>query len=128
MIQADAGTRTASVTGAWIALRRACDRLLAQGVLSQDPIRHQLAAVSVGLIDAVPLLDLDYSEDSCADVDLNVVTTGDGRLLELQGTAEQAPFSRSELDAMLNLAESGIQELMHGQRLALATDTGSRIS
>mgnify|MGYP005686017019 CR=1 FL=1 len=127
VIQADAGTRTASITGAWIALRRACDRLLAQGVLSQDPIRHQLAAVSVGLIDAVPLLDLDYSEDSRADVDLNVVTTGDGRLLELQGTAEQAPFSRSELDAMLSLAESGIQKLMHGQRLALATDTGSRI-
>ncbi|QNI92640.1 ribonuclease PH [Synechococcus sp. BOUM118] len=81
-----------------------------------------------GLIDGTPLLDLDYSEDSRADVDLNVVTAGDGRLLELQGTAEQAPFSRSELDAMLNLAESGLQELMQGQRLALATAAGSAIS
>ena len=128
VIQADAGTRTASITGAWIALRRACDQLRSQGVLTQDPIRQQLAAVSVGLIDGTPLLDLDYSEDSRADVDLNVVTAGDGRLLELQGTAEQAPFSRSELDAMLNLAESGLQELMQGQRLALATAAGSAIS
>lgn len=128
VIQADAGTRTASITGAWIALRRACDQLLFKGVLTQDPIRHQLAAVSVGLIDGTPLLDLDYSEDSRADVDLNVVITDDSRLVELQGTAEQAPFSRSELDAMLTLAESGIQDLMRGQRLALTTAAGSEIS
>ena len=128
VIQADAGTRTASITGAWIALRRACDQLLSKGVLPHDPIRHQLAAVSVGLIDGTPLLDLDYSEDSRADVDLNVVITDDGRLVELQGTAEQAPFSRSELDAMLTLAESGIQDLMRGQRLALTTAAGSGIS
>ena len=82
----------------------------------------------MGLIDGTPLLDLDYSEDSRADVDLNVVTTDDGRLLELQGTAEQAPFSRSELDAMLSLAESGLQELMRGQRLALTPPAGSGIS
>ena len=120
VIQADAGTRTASITGAWIALRRACDQLCSQGVLTQDPIRQQLAAVSVGLIDGTPLLDLDYSEDSHADVDLNVVMNGEGQLLELQGTAEGAPFSRQQLNALLDLAEPGLKKIMDDQRAALS--------
>jgi len=119
VIQADAGTRTAAITGAWIALQQGCERLLEQGQIDRNPVRHQVAAVSVGLIDGQPLLDLDYSEDSRADVDLNVVMDGDGRLLELQGTAEGAPFSRSALNALLDLAEPGLQELMAAQRDAL---------
>jgi len=119
VIQADAGTRTAAITGAWVALRRACDRLIADGVLERDPIHQQLAAVSVGLVDGTLLLDLDYSEDSRADVDLNVVCTGSSQLLEIQGTAEGSPFSRGQLDAMLDLAQAGLQQLMQGQQQAL---------
>ena len=119
VIQADAGTRTAAITGSWLALRRACDTLLADGVLSQQPVRDQVAAVSVGLLGDRALLDLDYSEDSSADVDLNVVQAGDGRLLELQGTAEGSPFSRSQLNALLDIAEPGLEQLLAAQRSAL---------
>ncbi|TCD58437.1 ribonuclease PH [Synechococcus sp. BS55D] len=119
VIQADAGTRTASITGAWIALQHACNQLLTNGVITRQPVRQQVAAVSVGLVQGTPLLDLDYSEDSRADVDLNVVMDGEGRLLELQGTAEGAPFSRSALNGLLDLAEPGLTELMKHQRSAL---------
>ena len=111
------------MTGAWLALRRACDILLERELITVDPIRDQLAAVSVGLVDGTPMLDLDYSEDSRAEVDLNVVIAGDGRLLEIQGTAEGEPFSRPQLDALLNLAEPGVQALMQSQRDALAQRT-----
>ena len=123
VIQADAGTRTAAVTGSWVAVRQACDTLLERGLIQADPIQDQLAAVSVGLVDGLPLLDLDYSEDSQAEVDLNVVMAGDGRLLEIQGTAEGSPFSRQQLNALLDLAEPGLEQLMAGQRQALETRT-----
>ncbi len=119
VIQADAGTRTASITGAWLAVRQATHLLMAKGLIDRDPIRQQLAAVSVGLIDGCPLLDLDYSEDSHAEVDLNVVMAADGQLLEIQGTAEGAPFNRQQLNQLLDLAEPGINALMVGQRQAL---------
>ena len=125
MIQADAGTRTAAITGAWLALRSACDRLLDQGLITQTPLLQQVAAVSVGLVGGQPLLDLDYSEDSVAEVDLNVVQAGDGRLLEIQGTAEGAPFSREQLDVLLDLAQPGIETLMAAQRQVLDDDKGN---
>ena len=121
VIQADAGTRTASVTGAWMALQLACDRLIAQGILERQPIRSQVAAVSVGLLEGMPLLDLDYSEDSRADVDLNVVASGDGSLLEIQGTAEGAPFSRGQLNVLLDLAQPGLDALLAAQSHALSS-------
>ena len=125
VIQADAGTRTAAITGAWLALRSACDRLLDQGLITQTPLLQQVAAVSVGLVGGQPLLDLDYSEDSVAEVDLNVVQAGDGRLLEIQGTAEGAPFSREQLDVLLDLAQPGIETLMAAQRQVLDDDKGN---
>ena len=115
VIQADAGTRTAAITGSWVALRIASARLLKEGKLTNDPIKGQVAAVSVGLHDGKPMLDLDYGEDSSADVDLNVVMNSSGQLLELQGTAEREPFSRQELNNMLQLAESGIKQLFATQ-------------
>jgi ribonuclease PH len=121
VLQADAGTRTAAVTGAWVALAGAIARLQQQGALVSSPLRQQVTAVSVGLVDGQPLLDLDYSEDSRAEVDLNVVMDGEQRLLELQGTAEGAPFSREALDRLLNLADGGIRTLQEAQRQALAT-------
>lgn len=124
VIQADAGTRTAAITGSWVALRQACDALQARGLIQTDPIQDQLAAVSVGLVDGDPLLDLDYSEDSRAEVDLNVVIAGDGRLLEIQGTAEGDAFSRQQLNALLDLAEPGVRQLMDGQRQALDARAG----
>ena len=120
VIQADAGTRTASVTGAWVALQHACNQLLERGLVERQPIVKQVAAVSVGLVNGIPLLDLDYSEDSRADVDLNVVMDGHQHLLEIQGTAEGEAFSRSELNALLDLAEPGLATLMQGQRDALS--------
>jgi ribonuclease PH len=123
VIQADAGTRTAAITGAWVALQRACERLVEQGDIKRNPVRDQVAAVSVGLIGGEALLDLNYSEDSQADVDLNVVMDGSGRLLELQGTAEGAPFSRSELTRLLDLAEPGLTALMAAQQRALAPES-----
>jgi ribonuclease PH len=119
VLQADAGTRTASITGAWIALAAALQRLQRQGLLAVSPLRQQVAAVSVGLVDGAALLDLDYSEDSRAEVDLNVVMDAEGRLLEIQGTAEGAPFPRASLDALLDLAEPGLRTLQEAQRQAL---------
>jgi len=130
VLQADAGTRTAAITGAWVALAAALGRLQQQGVLQESPLRQQVGAVSVGLVDGQALLDLDYSEDSRADVDLNVVIDAEGRLLEIQGTAEGAPFCRLSLDTLLNLAESGVRELQEAQRAALATaavDTETKV-
>ena len=118
VIQADAGTRTAAITGAWLALRQAADALLREGLLERDPVINQVAAVSVGLVEGRALLDLDYSEDSRAEVDLNVVMAADGRLLEIQGTAERAPFSRSQLNALLDVAEPGLQRLLSAQTQA----------
>ncbi len=122
VIQADAGTRTASISGSWVALQRAGERLVERGILQTNPVQSQVAAVSVGVIKGRPLLDLDYSEDSQADVDLNVVMNGDGHFLELQGTAEQAPFSRTQLDTLLDLAQPGLESLMEKQREALSLE------
>ncbi len=120
VIQADAGTRTASITGAWVALQHACNTLLTQGCVERQPVLQQVAAVSVGIVQGVPLLDLDYSEDSQADVDLNVVMDSNNHLLEIQGTAEGAAFSRTELNGLLDLTEPGLRQLMAAQRLALS--------
>ena len=119
VLQADAGTRTASITGAWAALTLGLRRLEARGVLSSSPLLEQVAAVSVGLVDGAALLDLDYSEDSRAEVDLNVVMNSQGQLLEVQGTAEGAPFSRQQLNQLLDLADGGLQLLRHSQLQAL---------
>ncbi len=116
VIQADGGTRTAAITGGAIALRRACDWLVDQGRLADSPFRQSVAAVSVGIIDGGILLDLDYSEDSRAEVDLNVVSLEDGGLVEVQGTAERAPFSTDQLVAMVHLANRGIERLFSLQR------------
>ncbi|MDC7704693.1 ribonuclease PH [Vogesella indigofera] len=121
VIQADGGTRTASITGAYIALADAINGLLAAGKLSENPLRQHVAAISVGIVDGVPLLDLDYEEDSGCETDMNVVMTGDGHYVEVQGTAEGVPFSREEMNALLQLAEKGIAELVALQREALAT-------
>ncbi len=115
VVQADAGTRTTSITGAWVAVQLACQRLTKEGLIGENPIKGQVAAVSVGLKDGVPLLDLDYSEDSSVDVDLNVVMDSSFRLLEIQGTAEKEPFSKQELNNMLELAERGITQLLDVQ-------------
>ncbi|WP_028312527.1 ribonuclease PH [Derxia gummosa] len=119
VIQADGGTRTASITGAWVALRDAIDGLLANGKLVADPLRDQVAAVSVGVWEGVPLLDLDYAEDSACETDMNLVMTGSGGFVEIQGTAEGMPFSGAELDAMLALGRVGIARLTELQRTAL---------
>jgi ribonuclease PH len=119
VLQADAGTRTAAISGAWVALALGLRRLEARGVLNGSPLREQVAAVSVGVVDGACLLDLDYSEDSRAEVDLNVVMDGQQQLLEIQGTAEGAPFSRQQLGTLLDLAEAGLQQLQTAQRLAL---------
>ncbi|MEW5942232.1 MAG: ribonuclease PH [Pseudomonadota bacterium] len=119
VIQADGGTRTASITGAFIALRDAVGFLLARGKIESSPIRDFVAAVSVGVYQGVPVLDLDYEEDSACDTDMNVVMTGSGGFIEVQGTAEGAPFSREEMDAMLDLAQKGIAELVAKQKAAL---------
>lgn len=119
VIQADGGTRTASITGAYVALVEALTKLRDKGLISELPLIDSLAAVSVGIVDGVQLLDLCYPEDSQAQVDMNVVMTGRGRLVEVQGTAEGMPFSRQELDSLLNLAEKGIQELTTRQTEAL---------
>jgi ribonuclease PH len=126
VLQADGGTRTASICGAYVALHDAFTRLIQQGVLSRHPLTEACAAVSVGVVDAVCLLDLDYSEDSRAEVDMNVVMTGSGRFIEVQGTAEGLPFSRSELDGMLGLAEQGIANLLALQAEVLATPPAPR--
>jgi ribonuclease PH len=121
VIQADGGTRTAAITGAFVALHDAVDHLLRRQLIAVSPIRDFVAAVSVGIHQGTPVLDLDYAEDSSSDTDMNVVMTGGGGLVEVQGTAEGAPFSRQELDAMLALAEKGIRELVAAQKAALKT-------
>jgi ribonuclease PH len=120
VLQADAGTRTASITGAWTAVALALQRLVARGVLAASPLRRQVAAVSVGVVGGCSLLDLDYPEDSRAEVDLNVVMDAESRLLEIQGTAEGRPFSRERLGELLDLAEAGIGRLHAAQRQVLA--------
>ena len=119
VIQADGGTRTASITGAFVALHDAMSFLKDQQAIAIWPIRDFVAAVSVGIFQGTPVLDLDYPEDSNSDTDMNVVMTGGGRLVEVQGTAEGEPFSRKEMDAMLDLAEKGIHQLIAAQRSAL---------
>jgi ribonuclease PH len=122
VLQADGGTRTASITGAWLALRDAIDQLLARGELAFDPIQTQIAAVSVGIVQGIPVLDLDYTEDSTAETDMNLVMDGNGRFIEVQGTAEGVAFSREELDALLALGTAGIAQLQTAQRAALAAE------
>ena len=119
VMQADGGTRTASITGAYVALVLACRRLVSEKRIGALPVEGEVAAVSVGMVAGVPLLDLKYDEDSRAAVDMNVVCTGDGRFVELQGTAEGQPFSREEMDALLALAAVGVQNLFAAQRDAL---------
>ncbi|MBM3750493.1 MAG: ribonuclease PH [Acidimicrobiia bacterium] len=116
VIQADGGTRTASITGAFVALVLAMDRLRQQGALKNIPVVDYVAATSVGIVKNTPLLDLAYEEDSAAEVDMNVVKTGSGKFIEIQGTAETDPFDRAALDALLSLADKGITELVAKQR------------
>lgn len=120
VIQADGGTRTASITGAYVALRLAVNRLMKEGLLKQDPVVEGLAAISCGISKQVPILDLCYLEDSSAEVDANFVMTESGRIIEVQGTAEGAPFTKDELMAMMSLAEKGIGELIRAQKAVLA--------
>lgn len=120
VIQADGGTRCASITGAYVALALACRKLVRTNVLRVNPIVSEVAAVSVGIIEGTAILDLAYVEDSAAEVDMNVVCTGSGKFIELQGTAEREPFTREQMDEMVLLAEKGIAELFDKQRLVLA--------
>ncbi len=120
VLQADGGTRTAAITGAWVAVKDAVTAGLASGLITGDPVRDHCAAVSVGMIAGVPTLDLEYTQDAGAEVDLNVVMTGAGRLVEVQGTAEKKPFGRDDLDHMLDLATAGIERLCAAQRAALS--------
>jgi ribonuclease PH len=115
VLQADGGTRTASITGAWIALADAFDLWVSDGKMESNPIKTNIAAISVGVIDGVPLLDLEYTEDVSADVDANVVMTGDRTLIEVQGTAEGEPYTREQLDTMLDYAAAGIDTLVAAQ-------------
>jgi ribonuclease PH len=120
VLEADGGTRCASITGAYVALALACGKLRGDGLLESSPLTCAVAAVSCGLVGGVPLLDLDYSEDSQAEVDANVVMTGEGGLVEVQATAERTPLSRAHLDDLLALAAAGIEELFEAQRAAVA--------
>ncbi|MDZ7857761.1 ribonuclease PH [Sphaerotilus sp.] len=124
VLQADGGTRTAAITGAFVAAHDAVATLLAQGLIAETPILDHVAAISVGLLDGVALLDLEYVEDSACDTDMNVVMTGAGGFVEVQGTAEGTPFSRAEMDTLIALADAGIRELVALQRQALATPIG----
>jgi ribonuclease PH len=120
VLQADGGTRCASITGAYVALSLACGRLRAEGLLAASPLTGSVAAVSCGMVEGAALLDLDYSEDSTAEVDANVVMTGEGGLVEVQATAERTPLSRAHLDELLALAGAGIEELRRIQEEAIA--------
>ncbi|WP_454690466.1 ribonuclease PH [Achromobacter aloeverae] len=120
VLQADGGTRCASITGAWVATADAIALLMKRGDLAANPLRDHVAAVSVGMVDGRPVLDLDYAEDSACDADVNVVMTGAGRFVEVQGTAEGVTFDRAELDSLLTLAEQGIAGLVKAQKAALA--------
>lgn len=119
VIQADGGTRTASITGAYVALGLALQRLVAAGTLPETPLRDYVAAISVGVVGGMAMLDLNYEEDSRAEVDMNVVMTGDGRFVELQGTAEQEPFDDAQWGALVGLARSGVRQLIEKQREVL---------
>jgi ribonuclease PH len=119
VLEADGGTRCASITGAWVAVAQACGWMRARDLITVEPLRDQVAAVSVGVYDGEAVLDLDYAEDSASDTDMNVVMTGSGGFVELQGTAEGTPFSRAQFDALLALADAGIGRLLARQRDAL---------
>ena len=121
VIQADGGTRTASISGGFVAIAMALDGLIKRGRLQENPIQHHVASVSVGIFNGMPVLDLDYAEDSNAETDMNVVMNDSGGFIEVQGTAEGAVFNREEMDQMLNLAAKGIQQIIAEQRTVLAT-------
>jgi ribonuclease PH len=123
VLQADAGTRTTSITGGFVALSDAINQLIQNGELERSPIRHAIAAISVGLIDGSPYLDLNYPEDVAAEVDFNVVLNGDLNIIELQGTAEEGSYTRAQLNQMLDMAEQGIREVMELQRRAILSET-----
>ncbi|ACV34274.1 ribonuclease PH [Accumulibacter sp.] len=120
VLQADGGTRCAAITGAWLALNDACAHLLAQGRLVVNPLSDHVAAISVGIYQGSPVLDLDYAEDSSCDTDMNVVMTGSGGIVEIQGTAEGVPFTRGQMNQLLDLADAGIGQLIARQKAALA--------
>ena len=120
VLQADGGTRTASITGAYVALVEAVQRWLSRGIIETDPVRDAVAAVSAGIVEGRVLLDLCYEEDSKADVDMNFVMTGSGKFVEVQGTAESVPFTRSQMERMTEVARQGIRELVKAQKKALA--------
>ncbi|MDO7786326.1 ribonuclease PH [Desulforamulus aquiferis] len=124
VIQADGGTRTASITGAYVAMMLALNKLMEQGMLKEMPVKDFIAATSVGMVNGVPVLDLCYAEDSAAEVDMNVIMTGTGRFVEIQGTGEEATFSRDEMNSLLDLATAGIMELISLQKEVL----GDKIS
>ena len=126
VLQADGGTRTAAISGAYVALHDACSRLCSSGAIPVHPVREACAAVSVGVVGGACMLDLDYAEDSSAEVDMNVVMTSSGRFVEVQGTAEGLPFVRAELDQMLALAELGINQILEVQGEVLATPPRDR--
>ncbi len=119
VIQADGGTRTASISGAFVAMQLAINELINNGTLDENPIHQNVAAISVGIFDGTPVLDLDYAEDSSAETDMNVVMDQAGRFIEIQGTAEGAPFSRDEMNALLALAEQGIKEIIAAQNAVI---------
>jgi ribonuclease PH len=120
VLQADGGTRCAAITGAWLALNDACAQLLSNGRIAGNPLRDQVAAVSVGIYEGLAVLDLDYAEDAHCDTDMNVVMTGAGGLVEVQGTAEGEPFTRTQMNQLLDLAQAGIHQLLNQQQAALA--------
>jgi ribonuclease PH len=126
VLQADGGTRTASICGGYLALHDALSRVAQAGLIKEHPLTEPLAAISVGIVGGAPMLDLAYSEDSTAEVDMNVVMTGSGRFIEVQGTAEGLPFTRSELDDLLGLAENGINEIVALQQELIAEPPSPR--
>jgi ribonuclease PH len=121
VLQADGGTRCASITGAWVALFEACEKLVQAGKLASNPVTDHVAAVSVGIVGGTPVLDLDYPEDSACDTDMNVVMTGRGGIVEVQGTAEGEPFSREQMNALMDLATAGVRRLVAAQESVLAS-------
>ena len=121
VLQADGGTRCASITGAWVALWDACQSLVAAGKLSENPLKEHVAAISVGIYKGTPVLDLDYPEDSDCDTDMNVIMTGQGGIVEVQGTAEGEPFTREQMNVLMDLATMGIRQLVAAQESALAS-------
>ena len=120
VLQAHGGTRCASITGAWLALHDACEKLVADGKLPSNPVRDHIAAVSVGIFEGMPVLDLDYPEDSSCDTDMNVIMTGAGGIVEIQGTAEGEPFTRAQMSQLVDMAEAGISTLIAKQKETLA--------